>query len=238
MTHIDYHAVLETLREHREVCPLCAFTRAAETQYFNSMLYSWVGTEGFQDRFLANDGFCTTHAHRLGSRNDGVAIAMLYAPLLAHRRRWLHRVSRSRIMQLLRRATLRRDRAPAARGERADPRACPLCDQIARWEIQFLRNLARHGNDTDLRTVYSEGSGLCLPHYRLLVHRVRRVPAWLEEHQEARMDALAEALDAYTRGASGGTGGRDSTVWRELLEFMEGTPGAVRCAEPHGRLRG
>lgn len=222
MAHIDYHVVLETLGTHQDRCPLCAFTAAAERSYYDSMLYSWVGTEGFQDRFLAADGFCATHAHRLGERNDGVAVAMLYAPLLQHRRRWIERKKRSRVLRLLHRVREIRNATPAHRGEYAGAAACPLCDQIALWEKQFLKNLVRHSADASIREAFFAGYGLCLPHYRLLVTSPGPVPRWIAEYQEQRLNALAQAVDDFVRGAVGGSGGRNSTVWQELLTYMEG----------------
>ena len=237
MTHIDYHVVLETVRKHQDQCPLCAFTARAQKSFFDSMLYSWVGTEGFQDRFLAADGFCPGHAHRLGELNDGVAVAMLYAPLLQHRRRWLKRAGHGTVARLFRRLASYRDRSAQTRGERAAPDACPLCDQISLWEHQFLRNLVRHAQDADLKDVFCAGSALCLPHYRLLITGIGRVPQWIREHQDARMDELAHAVDAFVGGKTGGVGGRDSTIWKDLLRFMEGGPGAIRRGGPRGRLR-
>ncbi|TVR65818.1 MAG: hypothetical protein EA427_17340 [Spirochaetaceae bacterium] len=229
MAHIDYHVVLETLREHRDCCPLCAFVARSENSWFESMLYSWVGTEGFQDRFLSSDGFCPAHAHRFAERNDGVAVAMLYLPLLNHRRRWLTRSMASfPLLRRLRPLLKGRDRSPAGRGERALSGSCLLCDQIAHWETQFLRNMVRHGGEEALRDSFTAGQGLCLPHYRLLAGKIGRVPPWVREHQENRISSLEEAVELYTRGAAGGVGGRASTVWKELLEFMEGPAGAIR----------
>lgn len=227
MAHIDYHVVLDALREHRDQCPLCAFVARSEEAWFESMLYSWVGTEGFQDRFLAANGFCTAHAHRFAARNDGVAVAMLYLPLLAHRRHWLKRSAASPVLRLIRRIRSIRDNSPAGRGERAAPQACLLCDQRALWETQFLRNLARHGGDEQLREAFAAGRQLCLPHYRLMIREIRRIPAWLHQEQEKRMAALVEAVEEYARGGAGGAGGRASTVWRDLLEFMEGAHGTM-----------
>lgn len=226
--HIDYHAVLDALKTHQDQCPLCAFTARGEEGYFESMLYSWVGTEGFQDRFLATDGFCRDHAHGLAQRNDGVAVTMLYLPLLTHRRRWLQRRTAHPVLRLWRRIRSRRDRSPAARGERAEPAACPLCTQITQWEVQFLRNLVRHAGDTDLRDAFTTGYGLCLPHYGTLVDSSRSVPDWIVQLQDRKMDTLVEAVNSGIPGA---------TPWRELLEYMEGPPGASRGYPGKGGTR-
>jgi hypothetical protein len=236
MTHIDYHVVLETLRDRSDQCPLCSFIERGEKSYFESMLYSWVGTEGFQDRFLAADGFCPAHAHRLSDRNDGVAVAMLYGPLLKHRQSWLEHERYGRLRRFIHRLRTARDRKPTARGERAHPDACPLCEQVKTWEESFLRNLSRHEREEDLRTAFRAGYGLCLPHYRLFA-RLTRVPTWIESHQRNRMDDLLTRLEDFTNARAGGVGGRASTPWRDLLHFMEGAPGTFRRPRSRGRLR-
>jgi hypothetical protein len=238
VAHIDYHVVLDAFRQHQAQCPLCAFLASGQEAYFESMLYSWVGTEGFQNRFLAADGFCPAHTHRLSAQNDGVAVAMLYLPLLKHRRRWLAHSCAGIVRRLLHWLSGFRNRSSAVRGERARDDSCPLCDQIALWEEQFLRNVVRHGTQPELEEAFTAGSGLCLPHYRLLVERIGRVPPWLLDQMEKRITSLEERVDAYTRGAVGGAGGRGSTVWRELLEFMEGPPGAIRRNGRRGRFLG
>ncbi|WP_157703238.1 DUF6062 family protein [Alkalispirochaeta alkalica] len=234
MAHIDYHAVLEALQNHRDRCPLCCFLETAESSYFDSLLYSWVGTEGFQDRFLANNGFCPAHAHHLREENDGVAVAMLYAPLLKHRLRWQRRRHRPlRLLRALPRPNLRRDRSPAARGYQAHLTDCPLCDQIALWETHFLHNLLRHQKDPALQEAFRGGTGLCLPHFERLLWGAGKVPAWLASHQDERARTLQEAVEEYAAGSRG----RDSTVWRDLLEYMEGPARAVRHRQHRRRFR-
>lgn len=237
MAHIDYHVVLEALEQDGTGCPLCGFVQRQEQSYFESMLYSWVGTEGFQDRFLAADGFCSAHAHRFGACHDGVAVAMLYAPLLRHRRQWLRERRQSWIRRVVRRVGTVRNVGPAARGSRANPSDCPLCSQIGTWEHQFLTNLTRHQGDQDLQRAFRAGPGLCLPHYRQLVSRTRRVPSWIARHQDERMDTLHDAVEKFSVGKSGGVGGRNSTAWQDLLEFMEGPPGAIRDTRERGTFR-
>lgn len=231
--HIDYQVVLKTLREQTDTCPLCSFIESCENSYFDSMLYSWVGTESFQDRFLASDGFCPTHAHRLSSRNDGVAVAMLYGPLLRHRRSWLQHAGQGVLRRLIRRLRTTRNPKPATRGEQAPPDACPLCEQIAQWEGNFLRNLCRHEGEEELRAAFRAGYGLCLPHYRLFAE-IARLPAWIDDYQSNRMENLLNRLEDFT---SARTGGRASTPWRELLHFMEGAPGTFRRPRSRGRFR-
>ncbi|SIQ53136.1 hypothetical protein SAMN05920897_11074 [Alkalispirochaeta americana] len=234
MAHIDYHAVLEALQNHQDRCPLCCFLEKAEDSYFDSLLYSWVGTEGFQDRFLAANGFCPAHAHHLREQNDGVAVAMLYAPLLKHRLRWQQNRHRlPRLFRPLGRLKLRRNQGPAARGSRASLRDCPLCEQIALWETHFLHNLFRHQKELPLQEAFRSGTGLCLPHFERLLWGVGKAPAWLSHHQDERVRTLQESVEEYASGSQG----RNSTVWRELLEYMEGPARAVRHTGHRRRFR-
>ncbi len=220
MAHIDFHVVLDVLQAHHDGCPLCRFLGTAEGQYYQSLLYSWVGTEGFQDRFLAANGFCRTHARRLGECGDGVAVSMLYAPLLVHRRRWLSLRGRRNLF--------RRRRSPADQGRHAGTDACLLCKQRRQWEESFLGNLVRHGSvqtpeGQALQQAYTAGWGLCFPHYRQLRSAHPTVPHWLQQFQDTRMDDIAGEVESYLAALQEGRRVESGAPWKELLRFMEGT---------------
>jgi hypothetical protein len=95
LPHIDYHAVLEALQHDTEACPLCGAVERAEAAFWESVLFSQVGTEGFQDQFLGTNGFCGRHARDFAARWDGTAVTMLYVPLMHHRRRWIAEARRN-----------------------------------------------------------------------------------------------------------------------------------------------
>lgn len=235
MVHIDYHVVLDQGRTVTDRCPLCAFLDAAEHRFLDSMLDSWVGTEGFQNRFLEHDGFCPRHAAHFAARGDGVAAAMLYGPLLTHRRRWIEELEEPPVHRFLRqtaRRLLRRRRAasPADRGRVAPRCACPLCTQAEQWEHSFLGNLVRHtslrGPETKeagaLREAWCAGTGLCLPHYRQLVTRHGEPAPWLRDLHHRRMDHLHHGIETFLQDVSAGRHIASGAPWRDLLTFMEG----------------
>jgi hypothetical protein len=234
LPHIDYHAVLEAVQHHTETCPLCAAIEQAENAFWESVLFSQVGTEGFQDQFLGTNGFCGRHARDFAARRDGTAVTMLYVPLMRHRRRWIDESRGSSLLRLiLRRLTGRpRKEHPAIRsGRRAGPQDCLLCNRIDHWGDQFLINLLRHQHDGAVRAAVETGAGLCVPHYRrlhelggrnrligLLPGGPGRVPpaaSWIAAHHERRWDALVTEAEAaaHSRGA---------TVWKRLIRTMEG----------------
>jgi hypothetical protein len=234
LPHIDYHAVLEAARNHTDSCPLCAAIESAESAFWESVLFSQVGTEGFQDQFLGTDGFCRRHAREFAARRDGTAVTMLYVPLMRHRRRWIEESRRS---SLLRRAVggllgRHRKEHPAVRsGRRAGRHDCLLCDRIDHWSDRFLINLLRHQTDGALRTAVEAGAGLCVPHYRRLQElgsrnrltsllsggpgRVPPAAEWIAAHHQRRWDALVAEAEAAAHSRGG-------TVWKRLIRTMEG----------------
>ncbi len=233
MAHIDYHAILHAGEEAETCCPLCSFLTTAEENYFQSMLYSWIGTEGFQNRFLSHNGFCTHHQQRFSQLGDGIAVAMLYGPLMAHRRRWILESRQPRLWRVFKR---RRSKSPAvAAGHRAFSRMinrtgcgdCPVCSQRHQWETSFLSNLARHGSGSspeaqELQRVYTRGTGLCMPHYARLCAHHRSVPPWLETLQNAREAAVRRELENYIKAIQHEHRVVSGAPWQELLAYMEG----------------
>ncbi|HKK49388.1 MAG TPA: DUF6062 family protein [Alkalispirochaeta sp.] len=232
LPHIDYHAVVDAAARHKTVCPLCAAIDEAERAFWDSVLFSQVGTEGFQDQFLATDGFCRPHARDFAARKDGTAVTMLYVPLMRHRRNW---ISRSNRPVLLGSHPSSRKEHPAIRaGRRAGRHACLLCDRIDHWADRFLINLLRHQHDATLRAALEAGTGLCVPHYRRLMElsgrgrvlglipggpeRVPRVAQWLETLHTQRWNALTADAEAAAHA-------RGDTVWKRLIATMEGGTG-------------
>ncbi len=251
LPHIDYHAVLASFRDHREDCPLCGYLARAEKAFWDSVLYGQIGTEGFQDAFLSTDGFCPRHVADFSRHRDGLAVTVLYGPLLSHRIAWIDRIERRKrrvlllpvlgppvsaamegVASSLRRVNGRRKsrngkHTPAERGRHASRHDCPLCDRIERWNEQFVRNLLRHQGDVTLRDAVEGGTGLCIPHYRTLVHvagrgvinRIPMVSPWLRDHHRRRWREIA--AEAEGEGLQ-----RGGTAWKSLLKVMEGSGAA------------
>lgn len=223
--HIDYHAVLVAVEQHQDSCPLCATLRSGETSFWDSVLFSQVGTEGFQDEFLATDGFCARHVSDFVSRHDGTAATMLYAPLLRHRSAWIRDEARpaARLRRMLRRVGSGRSRTatPAERGRRATRSDCVLCEREAHWARRFAINLLRHQHDQRLRSALSGGRGFCLQHLRAVVREggrrgVPRIAPWLLDHHQRIWDAAATRAEADVHGSGG-------MNWKVLLVAQEGS---------------
>ncbi len=201
---------------------------AGEDAFWDSVLYGQVGTEGFQDSFLRTDGFCPRHVTGFSRCRDGVAVTMLYAPLMRHRRRWIAELEKRNI-RLPRPDRLKgigsgRNR-PEQLGHKAHRRDCPLCTRTELWTLQFLTNLLRHQHIAELQESVEKGSGLCMPHYRRMaeiaatgfLRRTPRIRPWLQSHHHLRWD------EAVLR-AEKETSARGGSAWNELLRVMEGEP--------------
>ena len=197
-------------------------------------MYGAVGTEGFQDAFLATNGFCPHHTRDFTARNDGVAVTMLYTPLLRHRRAWIEASQRGpfqrgrrAILKTLRRRDKRSTgKIAAQRGQSASVHDCMLCDRVDMWTEQFLINLLRHQSDPALREAITDSRGLCVAHYRRLavlggrvsLRRNRRAPRpapWLQTFHRDRWDAIAAEAESAVHRPGG-------SAWRDLIVTMEG----------------
>lgn len=222
--HLAYYTLMETAREPN--CPICTLVERTEAQFYDSLLYSQVANPGFLDRYAAAGGFCERHGHHLVRCNDGLAVAMLYQPLLNQLKRpgetkrgwlpgWL-RMGRSRS---------RRRRGPDAR--------CPACETVVNTEQHYLAVLHQYRQDRGMEAAVTSGGGLCLPHYRMYASRHIRTPSWLRQHQERIHQQIYQSLERYIAWENYSSRDKskisedDLMAWQRVVDYVHGKAGTV-----------
>jgi hypothetical protein len=202
--HINYFA-LEKACE-KPGCPVCSIVSERSTRYIDNMLFEHVSDRGFRAKYREAGGFCAEHARHLDSFRDGLAVAILGEDILSHT---LPDVKKGKIRK--------------AAG------ICPACEERARIEREFLGFIAE-STDEHFVSFFTGSSGLCVPHYRLLVSQVKKVPAWLKDFQEKKFDALLVRTRAFIESSAWGRqadfaalSAADKVVWKEIALALRGS---------------
>ena len=216
-----YFDLLEDLRHAG--CPVCRGSAAAARRFVQAFLYESVNDPGQRARWRDSLGFCQDHALLLLqlASADGQAIALLYGDLLARVRDEAERELRRG------RSWWRRRRSPPLQ-----PRApCGVCEAAHRKADAYLARLAESAPDDDIgRAAREHGRGLCLPHLRRGLGRVRSLPGRrrLLEIFARGHDELRAALDEYLRKQdarfAGEPAGPEQGAWRKALLRGIGLP--------------
>ncbi len=177
-------------------CAVCHLKANAADHYLDSLLWENVNDPGLRHRIRQARGFCNQHAWELVRyKGASLGVAIIMRDVLQS---VLEAIEDARFQALpalsLRRSreTLDPKQPAAATAElvaRLAPHArCPACVQAETMEDICLNTLVENllGEDA-LLAAYQASDGLCLPHFRQALTRVR---------DEAIFDALVKAQRA------------------------------------------
>jgi hypothetical protein len=163
-------------------CAICHLKAGATDHYLESLLWENVNDPGMRRSIRQARGFCTQHAWELvryGGASLGVAIIMrdvLQSVLEAMEDA---RFQELPVLSLRRTQEVLNPKQPAAAtaelvARLAPQRRCPACVQAETMEDIYLNTLVENllGED-GLLAAYQASDGLCLPHFRQTLTRVR-----------------------------------------------------------------
>lgn len=173
-------------------CAICRLKTDAAERFLESLLWESVNDPGTRDDIRRALGFCHRHTWMLARNDASLGVAIITRDVLQS---LLDTLEDARFQSLppfsLRRVQERLDRKQPATATselvtRLDPQEkCPACVQAETMEDIYLsvllENLLGEGG---LLNAYEESHGLCLPHFRHTLTRVRG---------EAVFDALVNA---------------------------------------------
>jgi len=201
-------------------CPFCFYVQNRMQRYFETLLYEGVNDRAFRRKFNAAGGFCKHHVEQLGSYNDGLAVAILYQPILE---------------KTVRKAVPRpRDVAGGSRASRTSrgrkAAECPACEAEAASRDDYVSVFSHFVEDDELAAAYGSSPGFCLPHYRQITAPLAAVPEWLENGQTRALSQLADGVDRliefsnFTGDAARNLSREDQLVWKRLIRRIYGEP--------------
>jgi hypothetical protein len=206
-------------------CAVCRLKADAAERFLDGLLWENVNDPGIRSNIRRARGFCHEHAWGLVRRGPSLGIAIIMRDVLQDSLRTLEGARFGALPPLsLRRAQERLDpgQPAAATAElvaQLEPQsACPACADAETMETIYLNALVEHllGEDGLLATLQAS-DGLCLPHFRQGLTRVR---------DEAAFEALVDAQRAIWERLAG-----------HLSEIIRKSDYRFKD-EPHGEERG
>ena len=186
-------------------CPVCRLAADDARRYLDGLLWEQVTDPGIRAKVRRARGFCRDHARGLDHAGASLGAAILMQDILQHALSTLERarfqtpppLSRRRVQE-----TLDPAQPSSATAELVDAltpeEPCPACARAREMEAIYLDSLVEQllvkGG---LLPAYRGSAGLCLPHFRMALARVRE-PAIFRALVEAQRGVWQE-LEAGLR---------------------------------------
>ena len=173
-------------------CAVCRLRAQAADQHLDSLIWESVNDPGIRRRIREARGFCYEHAWRLEPHRESVGVTIIMHDVLNSTLKVTEDAQFRKLPMLsLRRAKKTRDPGkPAAEtaelvAKLAPQAPCPVCVKVEEMEGIFLDTLIENlVDEEDLLAAFRSSDGLCLPHFRQALTRMR---------DEAAFEALVNA---------------------------------------------
>ncbi len=154
---------------------MCTLLRRDIDRHIDGLVYGFMDTEEMRAAFRASRGLCSEHAWLLRQNKFGnvLGIAKLYAATLDEVLSILDdpppTAPPSRLERFFGSETVESKLADAL-----EPVGrCMVCEQADEREAEYLRIFGQSMKDARFMTAFAASDGLCLPHMRQLLRRLR-----------------------------------------------------------------
>lgn len=214
VTPVTYFDLIETFSQPG--CAVCSLLLRNVDRSLDALLYEYVNDPDTHRAFRTRRGLCNEHSWQLARHTgNALGIAILYEAAVDEVLKTIDRVPlgvdpQSGLGRLLGSAGKPNASLLADRLEPAG--MCRICELLADSEKQYLHILSDYLGDERMLEAFRSSDGLCLPHFRQLLRRIRH-PADLQHLlsiQTAIWSRLREELAEY----------RDKSDYRRIREGM------------------
>jgi hypothetical protein len=190
-------------------CPVCRLEQKSVERYLDHQFYENVNSPAWRDRLRTSQGFCYDHAWlgvnaRLG---DALGYSIIYRDIVNSVLTQLNdkdspEPSPRRGPALLRQIPEAARKLIEKTLTALSPRKrCPVCDHRDEAARSLLAVLVEELETPEMRNALQASEGLCLPHLRLALERVKDLSACetlLSIHRE-KLESLRAELDEFIR---------------------------------------
>lgn len=225
----DNTRALHDLREalSQPGCPVCRLVERDTGRYLDNLLWENVNDPGMRREIRRALGFCREHSRMLVSRpGASLGLAIIARDVWAEIQ---HATEAVRLPAPKARQTRTGDIATGLLARLNPQGECPACVYARAMEDLYLDVLLERllGED-GLLAAYQASEGLCLPHFRQALARVRdgAVYAALVESQRAIGQRLMAELDEFIRKNDyrfrDEPWGRERDAWLRALNALVG----------------
>ncbi len=211
--HILYFELFDALNNTQ--CPICLIVVKRIEKYFENLIYENINDVNFRKKFREAGGFCNLHSYKFMRYNDGLAIALTHRILI-----------KDLVSEIKHIASKRR---PSKASNR-----CAICQYQQELEQRFTAGLMNHWNDEQLQQKFQVSAGLCVPHFRKLLHQTRKPPEWLLRTQLEYYKNLLTQLDKFIDSCNACLGNNrpllneeEKLVWQKVISVLYGFEGRV-----------
>jgi len=219
-------------------CAVCRLKTDSAERFLDGLLWESVNDPVRRRGIRQAQGFCHNHAWALVRSSASLGVAIIMRDVLQNVLRTLEEAAFEALPSLSWRhikQTLGSRRPSAATSElvaQLEPRAaCPACVMVERTEGMILDTLvASLLGEGDLLTVYRASDGLCLPHFRETLARVRERETFeaLVSAQRAIWERLVGHLDESIRKSDhrflNQAWGEEAGAWLRAIAALVGAP--------------
>ncbi len=232
-------------------CPLCRLEEQVAERYLDFLLWERVNDPELRENLRQARGFCRQHAWALVRPGASLGIALMFHDILQDVLQALNRAAMQPVQEprgpLERlRATVAPSSPPAATEiiatlEPQGQQMCPVCVQCRIMEEVYLDVLLDNllPIAEGLLEAYKSSDGLCLPHFRQAVHRIRTQPvldALLHAQRtvwERLSSHLAEVIRKNDYRFHDEPWGEEADAWLRVIEALIGAAPAQQKLPGH-----
>ncbi len=190
-------------------CAVCRLKAKAGDQYLDSLLWESVNDPGVREVIRLALGFCHEHAWELARHRASIGVTIIMNDVLGNVLDVMEdaRFQAPSVLSLRRTQEALDPRQPASATadvvtQLTPQLRCPVCIQVEKMEDIYLRTLIESllGED-GLLDVFESSDGLCLPHFRQTLTRVRDKAVFeaLVNAQRAIWEQLTDQLREIIR---------------------------------------
>ncbi len=198
--HLPFFAVIDAAK--LPGCMLCRLVSEATRQHLEHLLYENVNDAGVRAQWRRARGFCHRHAWMLADSQDALGIAVLYLDLVE-------------------------SCGESVLSEKAGS-PCTICDAEALALQGHLGTIEQYCDDAELRAAIDASDGLCGPHLRAVLQRVRHAGmkrAFVRASETAvqRLGGeLRRLIESFDYRRSPPDDERIRLAWRRAIEMVVG----------------
>jgi hypothetical protein len=238
LTPLAYFDLIEMFTEPG--CAVCNLLHRDVDRLLDSLLYERVNDPDSHRAFRASRGLCNQHGWQLARyRGGSLGVAILYQATLDEVLKIIEQNPAQVAMQsaVPRFLSANAEAAGSLLADRLEPtEPCMACALLADSESDYVQVFSQYVADSRLQDGYRASDGLCLPHFRQALRKIRRADhlQQLTAMQTTIWTSLKAELGEFIdkndhRRAHEAMGGeRDS--WQRAIGRMSGEEGMFGIA--------
>ena len=214
--HTTYYEVLDAIKDN-DCCPLCKLEAESVRRYLDSVLYEAVNDPDTRAELIRSRGYCKQHTHTLAKLGNALGITIIYMDQVKLVTQLLDNLPASLPKRSKRRQVWQRDES------------CPACHVQSECRKRYTITLLRGLSEEEMRSAYTNSSGLCIPHFLHVLGETQEPEAYryLIAQQQAKVKDLMHDLEEFHRKhdyrfTKEGFG-KESDSWLRATRLIVGT---------------